>query len=415
MQMRIIQIIRHHKQTLIAIVIGIILALLMGEGITTLYGYYRFNTLSVQELYERNANNTFITDIQKTNNTYMDTLFPHPYLAFVHRNGYGIEVNNVGLLGDDYPFEKSKDSFVVLVTGGSVASQFVQLKRGGIKYLQDILNERYDFNGKRVIVLNGGDGAWHQPQQSILFLLYLDVIDAVITLDGFNEHYVFRGPGRRIEIPANNFHHVNPFIEYGYERLVAAWMANSIYQFFQDNFILSRSHLAWFTSKMLGKVMRKIVYQNANVNMESKTTIEGIFSLPGEWDDEKCFAYNIAQYRKYIRIMNTIAQEYHILRAFFIQPVPGIKKSLTEEEQAVVGNLDYVEPYQRMTTELLQLQQENIPIFDLLDVFSRVDDTVYADPIHCVRYGELNESVGYKIMAERIANILEKEWKLTKK
>ena len=407
--MRIIQIIEHHRQTFIAVVIGIILALLIGEGIATLYGYYRFSTFSIKELYGRDANNTFITDIQKTGNTYMDTLFPHPYLAFVHRNGYGIEVNNVGLLGDDYPFEKSKDSFVVLVTGGSVASQFAQLKRGGIKYLQDILNERYDFHGKRVIVLNGGDGAWSQPQQTILFLLYHDVIDAVITLDGFNENYVFRISGRRLEMPSNNFYDVNPFIKYGYERLLAAWIANSTYQFFRNNFILSRSHLAWFTGKILRKVIRKTIYHNANLNIKSKTTIEGIFSLPNEWDYEKCFTYNTAQYRNYMRVMNTIAQQYHILRAFFIQPVPGIKKSLTKEEQAVVGNLDYTTIYQRMTTELLQLQQEDIPIFDLLDVFSRVDDTVYADSIHCVRYGELEESVGYRIMAERVVDILEKE------
>ena len=80
--------------------------------------------------------------------------------------------------------------FVILVTGGSVAAQFAQLLPGGPRYLEQALNERYiSPMGQPFLVLNGGDAAWKQPQQIILFLLYVDAIDTVVTLDGFNEQY----------------------------------------------------------------------------------------------------------------------------------------------------------------------------------------------------------------------------------
>lgn len=398
----------------LAILIGLVCALMLGEVCATLYGYFRFERLSVQALLELEKYNTFIKDLTTKKNTYVDTLFPHPFLAFVHRKGHGLDVNNIGLLGPDFPLEKEEDKFIILVTGGSVAFQFAHARNGGAGYLEQILNERYNFNGKKVVVLNGGDGAWKQPQQTILFILYADVLDAVITLDGFNEHYSFEWDiVHRIELPSSNFHKMNPILTQGYERLLGVWACNRLYKFSRNNWLFSHSHLAWILSRSLRLVIQNAVENQSNESID-ETSTESIFAFPVEWDLEKRFQYNLKQYKKYVRMIYVIADDMEIKSAFFLQPVPGIDKRLTKEEKTVVGDTDYKVAYRKITENLLALHNEDIPIYSLLDIYKDVGKTIYADSVHCVG-GARNESRGYKIMAERIASILEKEWGLSKK
>src|SRR5262249_55362205 len=79
--------------------------------------------------------NTFTNNMtaRRADCRYVDTLFPHPYLAFVHHGNppCNLRVNNIGLLGPDFPSERPADRFVVLLTGGSVAAQFAASGPGG--------------------------------------------------------------------------------------------------------------------------------------------------------------------------------------------------------------------------------------------------------------------------------------------
>src|SRR5262245_47890567 len=150
---------------------------------------------------------------------YIDTIFPHPYLAFVHHRNppCGLPgITNVGLFGPDFPNERRSDRFVILVTGGSVAAQFAEMAPDGPRYLESVLNRSYvSATGKPFLVLNGGAGGWKQPQQTILFLLWSDVLDGVVTLDGFNELEMLGRP-LRLEYPGRNFAVVNPLAKGGY-------------------------------------------------------------------------------------------------------------------------------------------------------------------------------------------------------
>ena len=58
-----------------------------------------------------------------------------------------------------------------------------------------------------------------------------------------------------------------------------------------------------------------------------------------------------------------------------------------------------------------ELRREGIPSFLLTDVFQDVDETVYADQIHCL-FTESGESPGYEIMSRRIAKDLGAAWNL---
>jgi hypothetical protein len=68
-----------------------------------------------------------------------------------------------------------------------------------------------------------------------------------------------------------------------------------------------------------------------------------------------------------------------------------------------------------MTAALVALNGEGIPVFSLLDVFSGVREPIYADHVHCINDPTTGESRGYRMMAERMADILEVQWHLRRR
>ena len=360
--------------------------------------------------------NTFIAGITRAehNCRYIDTLYPHPYLAFVHHGNPPCgapNVNNIGLFGPDYPSERPADRFVVLVTGGSVAAQLMQAGPNGAQYLQSILER--DFRsptGRPFLLLNGGDGAWHQPQQLILFLLYADAVHGVVTLDGFNEHYLV-GSSVRFEYPANNFLDVNPLVTASYSEVVKRWVAGKLYARAVSNPFLSRSQIAYL---VLARVDAYLKGQQQIYTERERTNLNTMFALPKEWTTEHRIGWADGQYRKYIRAMDAVAAKHDVVVAHFIQPAPAILKPLTDEEKRVVGDLGYRALYERMTSDVLGLAREGTPIFSLLDLFSTNRDTLYADPVH-LRQAADGSSKGYELMAQRIAATLASAWHLQPK
>src|SRR5437016_5220968 len=194
--------------------------------------------------------NTFTTSLTRQHEgcRYVDALYPHPYLGFVHHGNPpcgSSDVNNIGLFGPDFPSERPDNRFVILVTGGSVAAQLMSAGSGRVPYLQTVLERDYvSPTGKPFLLLNGGDGGWHQPQQLILFLLYADAVHAVVTLDGYNERY-FVGSSVRFEYPPNNFNDINPLLRSAYSDVVTRWMAGKLYGRAAADPVLSRSQAAY--------------------------------------------------------------------------------------------------------------------------------------------------------------------------
>ena len=360
--------------------------------------------------------NTFIAGMtsQGTGCRYVDTLYPHPYLAFVHHGNppCGVpDINNIGLFGPDYPSEKPADRFVVLVTGGSVAAQFMSSGVNRTPYLQAALERDYvSPNGRPFLLLNGGDGAWHQPQQLILFLLYADAVHAVVTLDGFNERY-FVGSNVRFEFPSNNFMDVNPLVRASYSDVVKRWVVGKLYGRAANSRVLSRSQIAYLVLARLDAYLKE---QQSLYTAREKTNVNTMFQLPEGWDEERRIVWADGQYRKYIRAMDAVAAQNGVLFAHFIQPVPALGKTLTAEEQAVVGDLGYRGLYERITRDVLSLAHTGTPIFSLLDVFRHNTDSLYADVIH-LRQAPDGTSPGYALIAQRMATVLASTWHLQPK
>jgi hypothetical protein len=59
-------------------------------------------------------------------------------------------INNIGLFGEDFPDQRRTDRYVILLTGGSVASQLGQYQPPPApRYLEEELNRNYvSPNGK---------------------------------------------------------------------------------------------------------------------------------------------------------------------------------------------------------------------------------------------------------------------------
>jgi hypothetical protein len=404
----------------ITILIGIVMAIAVVEvtAIVWLYledGHYT----SAEELFER-TQNTYVRDLTKgTTCRYVDTLFPHPYLAFVHHGNppCGLpNVNNIGLLNADYPTVKPTDRYVVLVTGGSVASQLVQnWPAPAPRFLEEELNKRYvSPNGKPWLVLNGGDGAWKEPQQLILFSLYATAVDAVVTLDGYNEHYFFwPGTAERLERPLSNFIDVNPFVaDENFGDAATGWVIGRVAGTLAANPVLGHSHAAYMVIRGVEAVAKsKDIFKSSK-----KTTLASLFAMPEEIRKDHAleFAVQLGLYQKYTRAIEAIAKDNAVKTAYFIQPVPPYGKVLTEEEKKNAGDLSYGDMYRKIVAGMMTLRDRGLAIYDLGDLLKDEKATIYADDIHFIR-DKSGDSPGYRLMAARMGQLLAETWGLKAK
>ena len=411
------------RRALILLIAGaayvVFLAVLLETACAAYYRLRNHRFVSVARMLAEEQN-TFIRQAKDDRNcTYLDTLFPHPYLAFVHHANPPcgiINTNNVGLFGRDFPAERDPRYFTILLTGGSVTAQLSGAGRTlAPNDLERVLNERYESpEGAGFQVLNGGDGAWKQPQQTILFLLHAQAVDAVVTLDGYNDHgFLLNSEGTRFEAPAANFLTVNPWLETGPRKLLGVWIYGAIYRYSQRHWLTSHSYAAYGITRTVREAVRR--WAEREPPGARRTTPSSIFSLPNDWDRPRRYRWNLEEYRKYMRIIDAVAGRLGVRAAHFIQPVPAIARTLTPEEARVVGDLSYTDSYARMAAALLALNGEGIAVFSLLDVFSGVREPIYADHIHCIVDPTTGESRGYRIMDERMADILEANWHLRRK
>jgi hypothetical protein len=405
---------------LITALIGIVMALAAVEVTAIVWLYLEDGRYTpAEQLFER-AQNTYVRDLTKgTTCRYVDTLFPHPYLAFVHHGNppCGLpNVNNIGLLNADFPTIKPADRYVVLVTGGSVASQLAQnMPAPAPRFLEEELNKRYvSPNGKPWLVLNGGDGAWKEPQQAILFSMYATSVDAVVTLDGYNEHYFFwPGTTERLERPLSNFIDVNPFVaDENFGDAATGWVIGRVAGALAANPLLGHSHAAYMVVRGIEAVAKsKDIFKSSK-----KTTLASLFAMPEDIvkDHDGEFAVQLGLYQKYTRAIEAIAKDNGVKSAYFLQPVPPYGKELTEEEKKNAGDLKYGSMYRKIIAGMMTLRDRGLAIYDLGDLLKDEKGTIYADDIHFIR-DKNGDSIGYRLMAARMGQFLAETWGLKPK
>jgi len=404
---------RQTSLRLAALCLGLIGALAGLEVLSTAWLTIRDGRYTPARELFATSRNTYIHDITGSggsNCRYVDTMFPHPYLAFVHHRDDPCGVptaNNLGMLGDNYPVSRNPDRYVILLAGGSVASQISQLNQPGRRsFLEEELNKSYvSPTGQPFLVLNGGLGAWKQPQQLILLAIYGDFIDAVVTLDGYNEqHLIQPGLKVRFEMPAANYLGVNPIVaKDGFGSLAISWFMGRIAGWLGTG-LTSHSHAAYLVASALAS---KPADDSSGFGAK---TYSAMMSLPSDITDSATtyMDWQTAQYAKYIRVMDVTARDFGIKSMFFLQPVPAVGKVLTPEESRATPDRRYGERYVEIVRRLLILRERNIQVRSLLDVFKDEKETIYSDDIHPKR--DLMDSRGYALMAARMAQEMAGTW-----
>jgi hypothetical protein len=404
----------------ISILIGIVLALVTVEVTAIVWLYFEDGRYTpAAELFERTQNAYVRVVTRNTSCRFIDTLYPHPYVAFVHHANppCGLPwVNNVGLFGPDFPVIKPADHYVVLLTGGSVAS-FLGGNQAPPRpnYLEIELNRNYvSPNGKPWMVLDGAAGAWKEPQSFIIFSLYAGSVDAMVNLSGFNEHYYFQaGMDQRLEDPASNFLEVNPLAaDDNFGDAAIGWVMGRLAGTLALNPVLGHSHAAY----MIIRGIEAVAKGQDSFKSNKRTTIASLFALPKDIQDnpDRLFGVQLGLYRKYFRAAEAVAHDNGVKSAYFLQPVPAWGKTLTEEEKRVVGDLSYREIYRRIVDGMMTLRERCLPIYDLGDIFENQKGTIYTDQIHYLSNDE-GESLGNRLIAARIGELLAETWGLQRK
>lgn len=414
----------------LAVVCGLILALVFLETASTLYLTVKDGKfVSAHQRFEAADHPWFQGTINRPTDTYycahIYTLFPHPYLGWVYHGnppcGYPKSINNIGLHRHNFPPPRIHDKYVVLLTGGSV-SEYVgggnqQYVGGGLHppYLERALNEHWvGPNGKPFLVLQGGAGGWKQPQAAIMFMLYADMVDAVVTLDGANELGQLRLPhGERFEYPFLHFQEVNPLATDEFSTVVAKWMLSRFVTYLRTTIPFSYSSAAFIVADRLDRIAESETNQHSGW----RTTVQSIFAAPKGWTDQQSWTAGLEQYRKYIREMHAIAKTFQVREAYFIQPVAAVDKPLSSYERArgFAATPAYSRQYLEMTDSLLGLRKDGIPVYSLRDVFEHETESIYADPVHSLWDDKTQESRGYTLIAERMARELANAWHLKRK
>ena len=240
-------------------------------------------------------------------------------------------------------------------------------------------------------------GAWKQPQQAILMLLNVQAVDAVVTLDGYNELEMLRG-GAALEYPRRQLPLRQPAchreLRVGRRQMGGLSPGGKM----DGNPFLSRSQAAYLLAEALGAWFQK----DSGGTAERKTTVQSLFALPKDWDTTRRIDFGLGQYEKYMIAMNGIGKAFDIPVLHFIQPTPATGKPLSVDEQKIVGDLSYGPDYDNMTRRLLALNAKGVTVYSLLDIYKDEKGTLYEDHIH-LRREPSGESRGYRLMAEAIA------------
>ena len=83
-----------------------------------------------------------------------------------------------------------------------------------------------------------------------------------------------------------------------------------------------------------------------------------------------------------------------------IQPVPQLFKNLSNTEKQTTNHRDYRKIFLRMSEEAKKLRlNENLMIYDFLNIFQKYDESIYEDFIHI-------NTRGNEIMALNLKDIL---------
>lgn len=392
---------KRKKRTFISLtVIAVLLVIIfLSELVLSLLGYkYEYKYLGALD-YALVADKTFCT--------WNESLYPHPYLGFVQSQGlecsFG-KVNNKGFISPNFPHKKNEKYFDVLVMGGSVAAQLI----GGISfgldgYLFKLLNKNFvDARGREVRVFSTATGAWKQPQQLNSYILYGDVFDAILSVEGANETAQF-GVNEVFEQPFGIYWGVAKYPDVNLDKLIAR--VKYLKKLQRKYKILNLSSL--YQTYLLKNAEEASLKFN---ELFYKSWSNKIFTR----EDQTTREEHAQRYLEYVEKLNILTKNSNQNFLTFIQPILEYKKPVHEKEKSIAKNENQLETYRVLVERLRKSPVENVIL--LSDIFEKTSEHIYLDYVHFDFHPNEPEAVnGQKIVAEKIIDVVSRKWNLQKK
>lgn len=333
-------------------------------------------------------------------------LSPHPFLGFSrlakpHCDNFDFQA---GHTGEPFPDKKQPEKFTVLVTGGSVPAQ---LMHSANPSLGELLSKNYRYQGREILVLHGAVEAWRQPQQTIMLMLNAHLIDAVVTLEGFNELMFSRSTDYRYDFLSPDFSvYQKANVSLFSDRMIGLmWIAEKSFLWVLEGNVLKHSKTVLF---ILEQMRRTVKYETRNVNgYDFFLRQASAFSIENAGAESERKQWFFERYRQQLRSMQGIADAHGIRFAFFLQPVPSIGKQLTDHEKSNRAFFRYDDSYLRLESALLALRHDKIDVNSLTQVFADFTGTAYSDGIHL----DLSGDAPY-LLNKAIIEVLVQHWGL---
>ncbi len=397
-------------KSILKFIFGLIITIIILEIVSKITTYLAYGFLKKPNEIIRDDNlNVHIEDFEKRYKcNYEDKLFPHSYLGWVHwnnpkcLNNFSL-VNSDGFTGPEFPIQKNENFFDILITGGSVAQQFGPMGCEDKKnnFCRDFLGEalkRYiSITDKEIRVFNAGAGAYKHPHQSIVATLFGQSFDLIISIEGFNEHYMLNDKiPIKLASPAKNINTNDFYINSNLNRILIKFIL--FYKNLPNRFyLLDKSHFHALSYRLLKKI----------TETASLTDSEKKKNYSRMWNYEKSKLENINldefKYKNLVSNWKNFigSSSSNGARAIvIIQPVPQLYKDLTTEEKQFTNHRDYKKIFLKMAEEAEKLRlNENLMVYDFLNIFEQYNETIYQDAIHI-------NTKGNEIMASHLVDIL---------
>lgn len=387
------------KLLLLLLSFGAVVGILEGGSFFVL----RFRNLSVTEDFERVYNqaaegNTSWLKEDKPH-SFADGYKPHPYFGHTLRT----RGNNYRFLSEvDYPYQARPNDFVIGVFGGSTAMHWAEFLEKSKRW------EKLEIQGHpnaRVVVLNMAMAGFRQPQQLNVASKFIDTLNLILVLDGWNDSVLDLCPSNPPELPQfyNVLfeHELNPedivkLRELSKKfRRISGWLEKSL--FVKSYF----AHLVWtiYQGHLQNEQTRLTASPSTDSNSKSPLAQEC-----GEPHNERMFKI----WKKYSSQMWALAQFYKVPLVHLLQPNPFLKnaKPLDDEEKRIVhfeeNNDSKINSggYNAGVFRSYYLKEHLKNSIDLSLIFSKEQRITYID-----QNTHLNE-FGYQILSDTVAREL---------
>ena len=307
-----------------------------------------------------------------------------------------------------YPLREGSQFFTILLVGGSVAAQLAHGSneiKDEVHWLEDELNRRFiSPNKKPFRVLSGAASGWRMPTQIVSATLYGPNVDAVVSLDGYNEADSAHAKSS-IHKPDSWTWSMVQNAENGKSLKLALKFLKTYRLFVKSTPVLRDSKALFFAYEGASKVL----LSNEDLRQSQAPAAKFQFSYPAEFTESQINAANIEQWKSDLLALYGITQALGLRYLHFIQPIPKLYKTLTSEELNAGHWIDG-EFYKKMiVAPAVSLKKNGYPTEPLTGIYLHVKDRVYFDPIHSSMAAK---SLGYTLISQKMANHMAKYWKL---